>query len=195
MNSNPYNNMNPPANNQNNEIEREMLAKKIQEEISVLKNAFTEQQENLLKRMEELKNESSNANQKNSETLKELTNLKQELENMRKDEEYRRKYVYDVLLDKTLKYNDIIKSTKLTPGEDFNYLAGNNRNRNYEPSENMSVKNLDTQTYFNNLKRDLMKNLPNKTNTTSLYGGRSNYEMNATSKFIDLQTKEVYKVN
>lgn len=192
MNSNPYNNNMNPMNNHNAEMEREILTKKIQEEIQVLKNTYMESQENLLKRIEELKKESSNANQQNSETIKELSNLKQELENIRKDEEYRRKYVYDVLLDKTLKYNDIIKNTRLTPGEDFNYLNGN-RNRNYEASEINSVK-LDTQSYFNNLKRDLMKNLPNKTNTTSIYGGRSNFEMNATSKFIDMQTKEVYKV-
>ena len=82
-----------------------------------------------------------------------MTNLKQELENIRKDEEYRRKHVYDVLLDKTLKYNDIVKSTKLSPGNDFNFLNEDNRSdlnsnfdansNNFEKENNKSINKLN----------------------------------------------------
>ena len=204
-NTNPYNpnpfnnNNNMPNNNQNLELERDSLGKKITEEIQLLKNTFMENQNHLLQRIEELKIESTTANQQNSETVKELTNLKQELENIRKDEEYRRKHVYDVLLDKTLKYNDIMKNTKLPPGEDFEFLGEQDKNRcrDYEKSETNSVSNFDNvSAYSNNLKRDLMRgyNMLNKTRMSGLFA-RTNYQMNVTSKFIDMQTKEVYKVN
>jgi len=200
-NPNQFNNNQIPQQNQNAEFERETLSKKIAEEIQLLKNTFSDNQNNLLKRIDELKVESSAANQKNSETVKELGKLKQTLESIRKDEEYRRKHVYDVLLDKTLKYNDIIKATRLPPGEDFNYLMENNSNRNgfnfNEQSDVNSFNNNDNvSNYAENLKRDLMRgyNMLNKTRMTSLYG-KTNYEMNGTTKFIDLQTKEVYKVS
>lgn len=179
------------------DLERDALTKKISEEIQLLKNTFLDNQNNLLKRIEELKVESTTANQQNTETVKELTNLKQELENIRKDEEYRRKYVYDVLLDKTLKYNDIIKATKLPPGEEFSYIDENNKRKLNDNTDANSLNNFDNiSNYAENLKRDLMRgyNMLNKTRMTSMYG-RTNYQMNATTKFIDMQTKEVYKVN
>lgn len=101
-----------------------------------------------MNRIGELKQDSSNANLQNSETTKELSNLKHELENIRKDEEYRRKYLYDVLLDKNL-------------------------------------KDKDKTEHFNNF---------NATKLSSLFGQTGDMLMNATSKFIDLQTKQIYSV-
>lgn len=202
-NQNPFNNNNNQNpfninNNQNIESERDALSKKIAEEIQLLKNTFIENQNNLLKRMEELKIETTTANQQNTETVKELTNLKQELENIRKDEEYRRKHVYDVLLDKTLKYNEIIKSTRLPPAEESEFIGENDSNWfNERDKKNFSddARSVVVSEYADNLKRDLMRgyDLLNRTRLSGLHG-RTNYQMNATSKFIDMQTKEVYQV-
>lgn len=201
-NPNAFNNQNPNNNmmnnNQNAEMERDALSKKIAEEIQLLKNTFIDNQNNLLRRIEELKIESTTANQQNSETVKELTKLKEELENIRKDEEFRRKHVYDVLLDKSLKYNEIMKSTRLPPGDDFEFLKEEDKDGfNNERSDAQSLSHNDNvSVYAKNLKRDLMRgyNMLNRTRMTSLFG-RTNNEMNATTKFIDMQTKEVYKVN
>jgi len=190
-----HNNLNTINKNQNQELEREALTKKISEEIQLLKNTFLDNQNNLLRRIEELKVESTTANQQNSETVKQLTSLKHELENIRKDEEYRRKHVYDVLLDKTLKYNEIMKSTRLPPeAVDNEFLPEFDKNGFNDAN---SVTNIDNVSeYAVNLKHDLMRgyNLLNRTRMSGLQG-RTNYEMNATTKFIDMQTKEVYKVN
>lgn len=210
----------------NEQMLREKIENKLSQEIEKLKNTFIENQNNLLNRIEELKADSSNSSQQNTETLKELGKLKEELEHMRKNEELRRKYLYDVMLDKTLKYNEIERATKFPfytheeKAQEFNSKDSDyNENYNYNYSQN-DFKDHDTTGHLKNFEDELFsddknskkldkytidnkseyyKNMINPkrmnvTNLSSLYGN-TNYKMNTTTQFIDMQTKEVYRVS
>ena len=86
-------------------------------EILKLREQMKDQQNDLFNQIQFLKQETQNANQQRFDALKEIEILKGELSKQRADEDLRRKYVYDVVVNDARTSNNIIQETHL-PGQE-----------------------------------------------------------------------------
>jgi hypothetical protein len=86
-------------------------------EILKLREQMKDQQNDLFNQIQFLKQETQNANQQRFEALKEIDKLKDELSKQRADENLRRKYVYDVVVNDARNTNNVIQETHL-PGQE-----------------------------------------------------------------------------
>jgi hypothetical protein len=186
-------NTNSQFNQPQNKQDQESLFR-IGEEIKELKNSFLNNHNNILKRIDEMKIESSDANKINTDALRELANLKKELENIRKDEEIRRKYIYDIIFEQN-------KPKKI---EEININIDKDKNKNnFKDKDSLIGKNIDELIFdfdknsiMDNSNKKKIDNINNmRTTNQSIFSSKTNFQMNATTKFIDMVTKEVYSVN
>ena len=91
--------------------QKEMESKmQLNNEILKLREQMKDQQNDLFNQIQFLKQETQNANQQRVEALKEIEKLKNELSKQRADENIRRKYVYDVIVNDAGN-NNIIQET------------------------------------------------------------------------------------
>lgn len=184
QNNNNYNNNEPPRETQsphtyNLAMHEEELKRNVNNEILKLRNHLVDQQNSLLNQINELKIETQNANMQRYEALKEISTLKEELSKQRIDEELRRKYVYDVLVDNTSKINYAynktnlpdIKEDEFKPEYPTDHMA-NLKKMNYE----------ETVKYPNRIPR-----MPDLSNT-------GDNHIKASSRFIDINTHNVVDV-
>jgi hypothetical protein len=95
-----------------NEDDMNMRAK-LNNEILGLKNIILEQQNSLLAQINELKAETNNANVQRYETLKEINFIKEELAKQKVDDDMRKKYIYDVILQDNNTIDNIYKHSTL----------------------------------------------------------------------------------
>lgn len=154
----------------------EILRKNVEHEIGKLRNNLLDQQNELLKQINDLKAETQNANLQRYDALKEISQLKEELANQRQDEDLRRKYVYDVMIDNTSKVNHIYNSTKLA---DYDYFP----TQDNKPSK----KNYIDQVQF---KEEVIK-YPNRIPKLPDLTEAEEINLPAESKFIDVDTHYV----
>jgi hypothetical protein len=113
--------------NENNTTDQEALDKinqkeleskmQLNNEILKLREQMKDQQNDLFHQIQFLKQETQNANAQRFEALKEIEKLKDELSKQRADENLRRKYVYDVVVNDAKTANNIIQETHL-PGQE-----------------------------------------------------------------------------
>ena len=98
--------------------QKEMESKmQLNNEILKLREQMKDQQNDLFNQIQFLKQETQNANQQRFDALKEIEILKGELSKQRADEDLRRKYVYDVVVNDARTSNNIIQETHL-PGQE-----------------------------------------------------------------------------
>ena len=98
--------------------QKEMESKmQLNNEILKLREQMKDQQNDLFHQIQFLKQETQNANQQRFDALKEIEILKGELSKQRADEDLRRKYVYDVVVNDARTSNNIIQETHL-PGQE-----------------------------------------------------------------------------
>ena len=98
--------------------QKEMESKmQLNNEILKLREQMKDQQNDLFHQIQFLKQETQSANQQRFEALKEIEKLKDELSKQRADENLRRKYVYDVVVNDARNANNIIQETHL-PGQE-----------------------------------------------------------------------------
>ena len=98
--------------------QKEMESKmQLNNEILKLREQMKDQQNDLFHQIQFLKQETQSANQQRFEALKEIEKLKDELSKQRADENLRRKYVYDIVVNDTRNANNIIQETHL-PGQE-----------------------------------------------------------------------------
>ena len=98
--------------------QKEMESKmQLNNEILKLREQMKDQQNDLFNQIHFLKQETQNANQQRFDALKEIEILKGELSKQRADEDLRRKYVYDVVVNDARTSNNIIQETHL-PGQE-----------------------------------------------------------------------------
>jgi hypothetical protein len=154
------------------------LRHNINNEILNLRNGIVEQQTLLLKQINDLKTETQSANLQRYEVLKEFSTLKEEISKQRVDEEMRRKYVYDVLVDNNSKVSNLYGNTKLPDlnPDDFKmeFPLPRNHKKNY--------KNM----YYD----ETIKN-PNRVKEIPRLDSINKGEMKASSKFIDVDSHNV----
>ena len=102
-----------------NKIQQKEMESKLQlnNELLKLREQMRNQQNDLFNQISVLKQETQNANQQRFEALKEIEKLKDELSKQRSDENLRRKYVYDVVVNDAKNTNNLIQETHL-PGEE-----------------------------------------------------------------------------
>lgn len=91
----------------------EDLKKGIQDHITRLRNQVQEQQMQVINQITELKQETQQANLQRYEALKEISYLKEEISKTRIEDELRRKYVYDVMVDNKHSLDTVMNNTKL----------------------------------------------------------------------------------
>ena len=90
---------------------------KLNNEILQLRDQMKDQQNDLFNQIQFLKQETQAANMQRFEALKEIEKLKDELSKQRQDENLRRKYVYDVIVNDANGLNNVIQETHL-PGNE-----------------------------------------------------------------------------
>ena len=94
--------------------QKEMESKlQLNNEIMKLREQMKDQQNDLFHQIAYLKQETQNANQQRFEALKEIDKLKEELSKQRMDENLRRKYVYDVVVNEARDTNNIVQESHL----------------------------------------------------------------------------------
>ena len=94
--------------------QKEMESKmQLNTEIMKLREQMKDQQNDLFHQIAYLKQETQNANQQRFEALKEIDKLKDELSKQRMDENLRRKYVYDVVVNEARDTNNIVQESHL----------------------------------------------------------------------------------
>jgi hypothetical protein len=148
-------------------------------ELTKLRSSLVDQQNQLVNQINDLKAETQNANLQRYEALKEISQLKEELAKQRADEELRKKYVYDVLVDNNTNVNQIYTHTRL-PNVNENELR-------MELPRN-HAKNVKSLYYDDSIKHP--NRVPKVPNLDEL---REN-EFKVDSKFIDIDTYKVIDV-
>ena len=94
--------------------QKEMESKmQLNNEIMKLREQMKDQQNDLFHQIAYLKQETQNANQQRFEALKEIDKLKEELSKQRMDENLRRKYVYDVVVNEARDTNNKVQESHL----------------------------------------------------------------------------------
>ena len=164
-------------NNQYINQEDLQLRLNLNNEIIQLRNHIIDQQNQLLAQINDLKAETQNANLQRYEALKEISYLKEELAKQRVDEELRKKYVYDVLVDNNSKVNNIYSHTKLP--------EINEREYGMELPKTNTIKNM--------MYEDSVRH-PNRVPKIPKYDELRENELKVTSKFIDVDNYNVTDV-
>jgi hypothetical protein len=155
------------------------LRQNLNNEILKLRTNFIDQQNTVIKQINDLKTETQNANLQRYEALKEISLLKDELSKQRVDEELRRKYVYDIMVDNTNKTNAVYSNSKLPDlnPDDFKMEL---------PLKKNHMKNIHEYTYEDSIK------YPNRPIPVPRLDELKENEFRVSSKFIDIDTHKVY---
>jgi len=167
-------NQNPPQEQQNPFSEA-----LIENELLKLRTNLMDQQNELLRQINDLKMDAQKQNIERYEALQEINTLKEELSKNRVDEEVRKKYVYDVIVDNNNKVNEIYTSTRLPPIDENNMKVD---------LLNPINKKLNNQMYDNHLK------YPNRIQKVPDLNELNDKYLKAESKFIDIDTYHVHNV-
>ena len=168
--------------NNNNAIDQEAIDKinqkemeskmQLNNEILKLREQMKDQQNDLFSQIAFLKQETQSANQQRFQALKEIEKLKDELSKQRADENLRRKYVYDVVVNDANNTNNIIQETHL-PGQE-------------KPEIVLSVKS-EKDLYYDEKIRHPNRIIP-VPKLTELY----EHGVKTDSKFIDIDTHNIF---
>lgn len=156
-----------------NPKEDDDLKKAINDQILRLKNQINDQQMQLISNISELKNETQQANLQRYEALKEIAYLKDEISKSRIEDELRRKYVYDVMVDNKNTLDTVMNNSKQEPLEKIDIF--NNHKKNVK-----------------NLMYDDMIRFPNRPQLAPKLVEDGDMDIGGKSSFIDIDT---YKVN
>ena len=191
--------------NENNTTDQEALDKinqkeleskmQLNNEILKLREQMKDQQNDLFHQIQFLKQETQNANAQRFEALKEIEKLKDELSKQRADENLRRKYVYDVVVNDAKTANNIIQETHL-PGQEKPEIilpVPSEKDLYYDekirhPNRIIPVPKL-TELNEHGVKTD-SKFIDMETH--NIFGGLELYEPN--NKLVDSQDED-YKIN
>ena len=190
--------------NNNNVIDQEAIDKinqkemeskmQLNNEILKLREQMKDQQNDLFNQIAFLKQETQSANQQRFQALKEIEKLKDELSKQRADENLRRKYVYDVVVNDANSTNNVIQETHL-PGQEKPeiVLPVKSENLYYDekirhPNRIIPVPKL-TELYEHGVKTD-SKFID--IDTHNIFNGLELYEPN--DKLVDSQDED-YKIN
>ena len=178
-------------------INQKELESKMQlnNEILKLREQMKDQQNDLFNQIQFLKQETQNANQQRFEALKEIDKLKDELSKQRADENLRRKYVYDVVVNDARNTNSVIQETHL-PGQEKPEIflpVPSEKDIYYDekirhPNRIIPVPKL-TELNEHGVKTD-SKFIDMETH--NIFGGLELYEPN--NKLVDSQDED-YKIN
>ena len=170
------------VNENNNAIDQEAIDKinqkemeskmQLNNEILKLREQMKDQQNDLFSQISFLKQETQNANKQRFEALKEIEQLKEELSKQRADENLRRKYVYDVVVNDTKNTNNIFQETHLPKQE--------------KPEIILPVKS-EKDIYYDEKIRHPNRIIP-VPKLTELY----EHGMKTDSKFIDMDTHNIF---
>ena len=193
------------VNENNNVIDQEALDKinqkemeskmQLNNEILKLREQMKNQQNDLFSQIAFLKQETQSANKQRFDALKEIEKLKDELSKQRADENLRRKYVYDVVVNDANSTNNVIQETHLPgPEKPEIILPVKSEKEIYydekirHPNRIIPVPKL-TELYEHGLKTD-SKFID--MDTHNIFGGLELYEPN--NKLVDSQDED-YKIN
>ena len=160
---------------QTEEKNDDQIKRNVENEISKLRNNLLDQQNEMLKQINELKAETQNANLQRYDALREISQLKEELANQRQDEDLRRKYVYDVLVDNSSKINHVYSSSKIS---NYDYFPID------EPKQKKKKNNNLDKMIF---KEEIIK-YPNRIPNLPDLDEAQDINLAAESKFIDVDT-------
>ena len=153
--------------------QKEMESKmQLNNEILKLREQMKDQQNDLFHQIQFLKQETQNANAQRFEALKEIEKLKDELSKQRADENLRRKYVYDVVVNDTKTANNIIQETHL-PGQE-------------KPEIVLPVKS-EKELYYDEKIRH-----PNRIIPVPKLTELNEHGVRTDSKFIDMETHNIF---
>ena len=153
--------------------QKEMESKmQLNNEILKLREQMKDQQNDLFHQIQFLKQETQNANAQRFEALKEIEKLKEELSKQRADENLRRKYVYDVVVNDTKTANNIIQETHL-PGQE-------------KPEIVLPVKS-EKELYYDEKIRH-----PNRIIPVPKLTELNEHGVRTDSKFIDMETHNIF---
>ena len=153
--------------------QKEMESKmQLNNEILKLREQMKDQQNDLFHQIQFLKQETQNANAQRFEALKEIEKLKDELSKQRADENLRRKYVYDVVVNDTKTANNIIQETHL-PGQE-------------KPEIILPVKS-EKELYYDEKIRH-----PNRIIPVPKLTELNEHGVRTDSKFIDMETHNIF---
>jgi hypothetical protein len=141
-------------------------------EILKLREQMKDQQNDLFSQIAFLKQETQSANQQRFQALKEIEKLKDELSKQRADENLRRKYVYDVVVNDANSTNNVIQETHL-PGQE-------------KPEIVLPVKS-EKDLYYDEKIRHPNRIIP-VPKLTELY----EHGVKTDSKFIDIDTHNIF---
>ena len=168
--------------NNNNVIDQEAIDKinqkemeskmQLNNEILKLREQMKDQQNDLFNQIAFLKQETQSANQQRFQALKEIEKLKDELSKQRADENLRRKYVYDVVVNDANSTNNVIQETHL-PGQE-------------KPEIVLPVKS-EKDLYYDEKIRHPNRIIP-VPKLTELY----EHGVKTDSKFIDIDTHNIF---
>ena len=168
--------------NNNNAIDQEAIDKinqkemeskmQLNNEILKLREQMKDQQNDLFSQIAFLKQETQSANQQRFQALKEIEKLKDELSKQRADENLRRKYVYDVVVNDANSTNNVIQETHL-PGQE-------------KPEIVLPVKS-EKDLYYDEKIRHPNRIIP-VPKLTELY----EHGVKTDSKFIDIDTHNIF---
>lgn len=159
----------------------EDLKRGINDQILRLKNQIQEQQMQVINQITDLKQETQQANLQRYEALKEISYLKEEISKTRIEDELRRKYVYDVMVDNKNTINTVMNNTRLDDN--------NNRNEMVYDKAGLEKK------YKSNVKKivyDDMIRYPKRPPMIPKIIEDGDVDIGGKSSFIDVDT---YRVN
>ncbi len=152
----------------------------IEGELLKLRNNLMDQQNELLRQINDLKSDSQKQNIERYEALKEINTLKEELSKNRADEDVRKKYVYDIIVDNNSKVNDIFTSTKLPPLDEQSLKVD---------LSNPNSKKVNREFYEENMRH------PNRVPQIPKLDEINDQNLRAESKFIGLDDYHVHNVS
>jgi len=179
QNNNYYNNQNNDYNYPPNIDLSKQNDPMIEQELLNIRATLMEQQNELLRQVNELKSQTQLHNKERYEALNELNNLKEELSKNRADEEVRKKFVYDVVVENNNKVNEIYKTTKLPQIIEDELKVD---------LMNPSNKKINSQLYDDAIK------YPNRIPVIPDLNELNDNRLDTESKFIDLDDHGVHNV-
>lgn len=151
----------------------EKVRKELADQIIRFKNQISEQQSQVLNMVADLKNETQQANLQRYEALKEISYLKEEISKTRIEDELRRKYVYDVMIDNNNNINSYMGNTKMPEAQPSEYKYDEN------PGHKQNMKNM---MYDNSIR------YPSRLQVIPKLEDDGDQEMRARSEYIDIDT-------
>jgi hypothetical protein len=170
---------NPNPNNLFINEEDMNMRTQLNNEILNLKNIILEQQNTLLTQINDLKAETNNANLQRYETLKEINYIKEELAKQKVDDDMRKKYIYDVILQDNNRVDNIFKHSILPEVTKPDLQSEFNRKHSEE---------LHKLTYDNKIK------YPNRVPVIPKLDEIKETEFESESKFINVDNYNITNV-